>query len=57
MECVFVSGWCDSECTPLKDRHINFLGRYLFTSSPAAPARALRPFHDPDAIEDDGGED
>jgi hypothetical protein len=42
--------------SPLKDRHINFLGRYLFNSKASGPGRSLRPFRDPDASED-GGED
>ncbi|GAA0452120.1 Tn3 family transposase [Streptomyces olivaceiscleroticus] len=29
--------------SPLKDRHINMLGRYLFDIKPAAPARACAP--------------
>lgn len=29
--------------SPLKDRHINHLGRFLFKSRPAAPARAWAP--------------
>jgi TnpA family transposase len=39
--------------SPLKDRHINFLGRYLFNIKASAPGQGLRPFRDPDAAEDD----
>lgn len=39
--------------SPLKDRHINFLGRYLFTIKAGGPGQGLRPFRDPDAMEDD----
>ncbi|TMR93937.1 Tn3 family transposase [Nonomuraea basaltis] len=39
--------------SPLKDRHINFLGRYLFNITASGPGQGLRPFRDPDAIEDD----
>ncbi|WP_406529582.1 Tn3 family transposase [Streptomyces sp. I8-5] len=38
----------------LKDRHINFLGRYLFNIKASGPGQGLRPFRDPDAIEDKG---
>ncbi|WP_395575883.1 hypothetical protein [Streptomyces sp. BK79] len=41
--------------SPLKDRHINFLGRYLFNITASGPGQGLRPFRDPDAVED--GED
>ncbi|MET8601345.1 hypothetical protein [Streptomyces althioticus] len=40
---------------PLRDRHINFLGRYLFNITASGPGQGLRPFRDPDAVED--GED
>ena len=36
----------------LKDRHINFLGRYLFNIIASGPSQGLRPFRDPDAPED-----
>ena len=39
--------------SPLKDRHINFLGRYLFNIKASGPGHGLRPFRDPDAAEDD----
>lgn len=39
--------------TRLKDRHINFLGRYLFNIKASGPGQGLRPFRDPDAAEDD----
>lgn len=39
--------------SPLKDRHINFLGRYLFNIKASGPGQGLRPFRDPDAAEDD----
>ncbi|MFE1907635.1 hypothetical protein ACFW96_28750 [Streptomyces gardneri] len=41
---------------PLKDRHINFLGRYLFNIKASGPGQSLRPLRDPDAVEDDEGE-
>ncbi|KUL48417.1 hypothetical protein ADL28_29710 [Streptomyces violaceusniger] len=41
--------------SPLKDRHINVLDRYLFTTEASGPAQSLRPFRDPDAAEDDRG--
>jgi hypothetical protein len=45
--------------SPLKDRHINFLGRYLFNIKASGPGQGLRPLRDPDAPEldedDDGG--
>ncbi|MGV9310488.1 hypothetical protein ACWDLG_44630 [Nonomuraea sp. NPDC003727] len=37
---------------PLKDRHINFLGRYLFNIKVSGPGQGLRPFRDPDVAED-----
>jgi hypothetical protein len=46
--------------SPLKDRHINFLGRYLFNIKASSPGRDLRPLRDPDAPEldeDDGALD
>ena len=36
----------------LKDRHINFLGRYLFNIKASGPGQGLRPHRDPDAVED-----
>ncbi|GHJ26709.1 hypothetical protein TPA0910_11420 [Streptomyces hygroscopicus subsp. sporocinereus] len=36
-----------------KDRHINFLGRYLFNIKASGPGQGLRPLRDPDAVEDD----
>ena len=36
---------------PLKGRHINFLGRYLFNIKASGPGRDLRPLCDPDAPE------
>ncbi|CAL9424465.1 Tn3 family transposase [Streptomyces sp. enrichment culture] len=42
---------------PLKDRHINFLGRYLFHITASGPGRDLRPFRDSDAPEDDDEEE
>lgn len=39
--------------SPLKDRHINFLGRYLFNIKASGSGQGLRPFRDPDAAEDD----
>ncbi|RUP63613.1 Tn3 transposase DDE domain protein [Streptomyces sp. NP10] len=38
--------------SPLKDRHVNFLGRYLFNITASGPGQGLRPFRDPDAPED-----
>lgn len=43
--------------SPLKNRHINFLGRYLFNSKDSAPGQGLRPFRDPNAVEDAGDGD
>lgn len=39
--------------SPLKDRHINFLGRYLFNIKATGPGQGLRPFRDPDADEEE----
>jgi hypothetical protein len=39
--------------SPLKDRHLNFLGRYLFNIHDGCPGRGLRPLRDPDTPEDD----
>jgi TnpA family transposase len=38
--------------SPLKDKHLNCLGRYAFTAS--QPARGLRPLRDPTTRDDDG---
>ncbi|WTR04605.1 transposase [Streptomyces sp. NBC_00145] len=35
--------------SPLEDRHINFLGRYLFNIKANGPSQGLRLFRDPDA--------
>ncbi|WP_430981037.1 hypothetical protein [Streptomyces luteoverticillatus] len=35
----------------LKDRHINFLGRYLFNIKASGPGQGLRPLRDPEAVE------
>ncbi|CAM5256148.1 hypothetical protein GCM10010266_67190 [Streptomyces griseomycini] len=44
--------------SPLKNAHINFLGRYLFNIASSGPAQGLRPLRDPDEAEpDDGDED
>ena len=43
--------------SPLKDRHITFLGRYLFNIKASGPGQGLRPFRDRDAIEDEGEDD
>lgn len=39
--------------SPLEDRHIKFLGRFLFNIKASGPGRGLRPFRDPEAVEDD----
>lgn len=39
--------------SPLKDRHINFPGRYLFNIAASGPAQGLRPLRDPDATDVD----
>ncbi|MFS0695573.1 hypothetical protein [Streptomyces nitrosporeus] len=38
--------------SPLKDRHINFLGRCLFNIKSSGPGQGLRPLRDPDTAED-----
>lgn len=38
--------------SPLKDRHINFLGRYLFDIKSSGPGQGLRPLCDSDTAED-----
>jgi hypothetical protein len=47
--------------SPLKDRHINFMGRYQFNFAADGPGEGLRPLRDPDGPEldedDDGGQD
>lgn len=47
--------------SPLKDGHINFMGRYQFNFAASGPGEGLRPLRDPDAPEldqdDDGGQD
>jgi TnpA family transposase len=43
--------------SPLKDRHINFLGRYRFNIQAGGPGQGLRPVRDPDAVEDTEDED
>jgi hypothetical protein len=43
--------------SPLKDRYINFLGRYLFNIKAGTPGQGLRPLRDADAVEDDEGND
>ncbi|MFF2133602.1 hypothetical protein ACFVW1_51450 [Streptomyces olivochromogenes] len=43
--------------SPLKDRHINFLGRYLFNIKAGGPGQGLRPFRDPGAVEDDADDE
>ncbi|GAA2277874.1 hypothetical protein GCM10010145_58590 [Streptomyces ruber] len=42
--------------SPLEDRRITFLGRYLFNIKASGPGQGLRPFRAPDAIEDDEDE-
>ncbi|MFE3901421.1 Tn3 family transposase [Streptomyces sp. NPDC059153] len=39
--------------SPLKDQHINFLGRYLFNITASGPGQGLRPFRDPAADDDE----
>ncbi|MFB7579386.1 Tn3 family transposase [Streptomyces hydrogenans] len=43
--------------SPLKGRHINFLGRCLFTIKASGPGQGLRLFRDPDAVADDEDEE
>lgn len=38
--------------SPLKARHIDFLGRYRFNITASGPGQGLRPFRDPDTPED-----
>jgi TnpA family transposase len=39
--------------SPLKDRHINFLGRYLFNIKASWPGQGLRPFRDQEVVDDE----
>jgi hypothetical protein len=39
--------------SPLKDRHVNFLGRYLFHIAASGPAQGLRPLRDPATADPD----
>lgn len=39
---------------PLKDRHINFLGRYKFDFAASGPAQGLRPLRNLDTPDDEG---
>lgn len=41
----------------LKDRHIDFLGRYLFNIRASGPGQGLCPFRDTGAVEDAEDED
>ncbi|MFJ8075523.1 hypothetical protein ACIQ7Q_16675 [Streptomyces sp. NPDC096176] len=43
--------------SPLKDRHVNFLGRCLCNIKARGPGRGLRPFRDPDAVDADHDEE
>lgn len=43
--------------SPLKDRHIDFLGRYLFNINASGPGQGLRPLRDPDAAQEDEPEE
>jgi hypothetical protein len=36
---------------------LNFLGRYLFNIKASGPGQGLRPFRDPDAVEDDAADE
>ncbi|MEV7129165.1 hypothetical protein [Streptomyces sp. NPDC093260] len=38
--------------SPLRDRHINLLGRCLFNTRSSGPGQGLRPLRDSDAIGD-----
>lgn len=38
--------------SPLKDRHINFLARYLFNIKSSGPGHGLCPLRAPDTAED-----
>ncbi|MHA5054362.1 NAD(P)/FAD-dependent oxidoreductase [Streptomyces sp. SD15] len=37
--------------SPLKDRHVNFLGRYLFNIQDSGPGQSLRPLRHPDGVD------
>lgn len=39
--------------SPLKNAHINFLGRHLFSIASFNPAQGLRPLRDPDQVDPD----
>ncbi|WP_328504762.1 transposase [Streptomyces sp. NBC_00457] len=52
-----VKGEDVARLSPLKDRHVNFLGRYLFNIKASGPGKGLRPFRDPDAVEDDAADE
>jgi hypothetical protein len=41
--------------SPLKDRHVNFLGRYLFNIQASGPDQGLRPLRDSDTPYNDYG--
>ncbi|WP_374986928.1 Tn3 family transposase [Streptomyces fradiae] len=43
--------------SPLKDRHIDLLGRYLFNIKASGPDRGLRPLRDPNAPDEDDDAD
>lgn len=43
--------------SPLKDQHINFLGRYLFNIKASGPGQGLCPLRDPDAAQEDEPEE
>ncbi len=43
--------------SPLKDRHINFMGRYQFNFAATSPQQGLRPLRDPAAPQDTDEDD
>ncbi|OMI37312.1 transposase Tn3 family protein [Streptomyces sparsogenes DSM 40356] len=43
--------------SPLKDRHINFLGRYLFNIKASGPGQGLRPLRNPEAAHEEEPEE
>lgn len=43
--------------SPRRDRHVNFLGRYRFSSGDEEPGEGLRPLRDPDAPQDADDDD
>jgi Tn3 transposase DDE domain len=45
-----------SRLSPLKERHIDFLGRCLFNITVGSPGQGLRPVRSPDDAEDGGDE-